>query len=182
MSQEEFEDQQLREALDVTHSIVKDIEARREREKREQDEESFPLATSTRVMNTVMTRSRTDSVGGARARHRSASMSSSRTGYGYDSGPDTDGDYESAEESAPHQGKSILVPQPGKISVDKFVPSSMENFKNVCKLVSEGNQLEDRVRQHFKAQYRDTKASIYDLQSKYYKTELAICKDTLNRE
>ena len=58
----------------------------------------------------------------------------------------------------------------------------MENFKNACKLVSEGNQLEDRVRQHFKAQYRDTKASIYDLQSKYYKTELAICKEALNKE
>ena len=133
-------------------------------------------------MNTVMTRSRTDSVGGAHARPRSASLSLSGTGYGYDSGLDTDGDYQSAEESAPHQGKSILVPHPGKISVDKFVPSGMENFKNVCELVSEGNQLEDRVRQHFKAQYKDTKASTYNLQSKYYKTELAICKEALNRE
>ena len=58
----------------------------------------------------------------------------------------------------------------------------MENFKKVCKLVSEGNQLEDRVRQHFKAQYKDTKASAYDLQSKYYKTELSICQEALNRE
>ena len=182
MSQEEFEDQQLREALDSTHSIVKDIKARRERERREQDEESFPLATSTRVMNTVMTRSRTDSVGGARAHHRSASLSSSGTGYGYDSGPETECDYQSAEESAPPPGKSIMVPQPGKIDVDNFIPSGMENFKKVCKLVSDGNHLEDKVRQHFKAQYKDTKASAYDLQSKYYKTELSICQEALNRE
>ena len=35
ISQEELEDQQLREALDSTHSIVKDIKARREQERRE---------------------------------------------------------------------------------------------------------------------------------------------------
>ena len=70
----------------------------------------------------------------------------------------------------------------GKIDVDRFMPSGMENFKKVFKLVSEGNQLEDRVRQHFKAQYKDTKASAYDLQSQYYRTELAICQESLNRE
>ena len=105
-----------------------------------------------------MTRSRSASVDrdGARARPRSASLSSSGTGYGYDSGPETDCDYQSAEESAPPPGKSIMVPQPGKIDVDRFIPSGMENFKKVCKLVSDGNQLEDKVREHFKAQYKDT--------------------------
>ena len=98
MSQEEIEDQQYLEALESSHALAKEIEARRGRERREnwrreQGEENFPLSASTRVMNTVMTRSRAESVDGARARERSASWSSCGTGLGDESGHDTDGDY-----------------------------------------------------------------------------------------
>merc|ERR1711873_82351 len=133
-------------------------------------------------MDTAMTRSRAEARDGVRARERSASWSSCGTGLGDESGHDSDGDYLSAVEIAPYHGKSILTPQAEKISVNDFMPISMENFENARRLVSEGSQLEERVRQYFRAQYKDTKASIYDLQSKYYKTELAICKDALNRE
>ena len=137
MSQEEIEDQQYLEALESSHSLAKEIIAKRERERRanrrrEQGEENFPLSASTRVMNTVMTRSRAESVDGARARHCLASLSSCGTGLGDESGHDTDGDYQSAEELAPYHGKSILTPQPGKISVNDFLPNSMENFKKAC--------------------------------------------------
>ena len=64
-----------------------------------------------------MTRSRSASVDrdGAHACPRSASLSSSGTGYGYDSGPETYCDYQSAEETAPTNGKSIMFPHSVKI-------------------------------------------------------------------
>ena len=142
MTREDIEDRELQAALDDNSVILQDIIARRR-----QDDESFPISTPSRIKNTVMTRSRRASVDrdGARARPRLVSLSSNGTGYGYDSGPETDGDYQSAEESAPPPGKSIMVPQPRKIDLDCFTPSGMENFKKICKLVSDGNQLEDKV-------------------------------------
>ena len=135
-----------------------------------------------RAMDPSIVRARAETRDGARARDRSASLSSCGTGMGDASGQDSDGDYLSAVDIAPYHGKSILTSQAEKISVDDFMPITMENFENACKLVSEGSRLEERVRQYFRAQYKDTKATIYDLQSKYYKTELALCKDALNRE
>ena len=56
-----------------------------------------------------------------------------------------------------------------------------DNFDKVCSLVSDGNQLERRVNEHFRAQYRNTKASHRELQTQYYKTELTVCRESMNK-
>ena len=66
--------------------------------------------------------------------------------------------------------------------MSEFQPVGFDNFENVCRLVSDGNQLEDKVNAHFQAQFKKTKATHQDLQSKFYKTELGICQDSLNKE
>merc|ERR1711867_88902 len=138
------------------------------------------MGTTLRAMD--QSRARTEVRDGTRARDRSAFLSSSGTGIGDASGYDSDGEYLSFTDTALHHGRSILTSQSDKISVEEFMPITMENFQNACKLVSEGSKLEERVRQYFRAQHKDIKATIYDLQSKYYKTEIALCKDALNKE
>ena len=46
-----------------------------------------------------------------------------------------------------------------KIGLNDFLPVGFDNFEKVCNLVSDGNQLERRVNEHFRAHYRNTKAS-----------------------
>ena len=69
-----------------------------------------------------------------------------------------------------------------KISLDEFLPIGFDNFDNVCSLVSDGNQLERQVNKHFRAQYRNTKATAQELQSQFYRTELSVCQGLMNKE
>ena len=69
-----------------------------------------------------------------------------------------------------------------KVGLNDFIPIGFDNFEKVCSLVSDGNQLERRVNEHFRAQYRNTKASHRELQTQYYSTELTVCQESMNKE
>ena len=79
-------------------------------------------------------------------------------------------------------GRSILASRKDKVGVNDFIPIGFDNFEKVCSLVSDRNQLERRVNEHFRAQYRNTKASHRELQTQYYSTELTVCQESMNKE
>ena len=68
-----------------------------------------------------------------------------------------------------------------KIGLKDFQATGFNNFPQVCKLLNDGDQLERRVQDNFNAQFRHIKASHRDLQTKFYTTELTVCKDAMNK-
>ena len=68
-----------------------------------------------------------------------------------------------------------------KIGLKDFQATSFNNFPQVCKLLNDGDQLEHKVQDNFNGQFRHIKATQKDLQTKFYTTELTVCKDAMNR-
>ena len=68
-----------------------------------------------------------------------------------------------------------------KIGLKDFQATGFNNFPQVCKLLNDGDQLERKVQDNFNAQFRHIKATQKDLQTKFYTTELTVCKDAMNR-
>ena len=177
---EDWGESEIEANLNETDGWVKSLMLQRERERereKETDAHPFPRPRENSSVNSRPRKS-TEGYGGARA--RSYSESSNETGPGYSSGQD---DYQTAdEENAPIHGRSIIASRHTKISLSEFQPIGFNNFETVCRLVSDGRQLEEKVYAHFRAQFKKIKATHQDLQTKFYKTELGICKDSLNTE
>ena len=53
-------------------------------------------------------------------------------------------------------------------------------FPRVCKLLNDGDQLKRKVQDNFNAQFRQIKATQKELQTKFYSTELTVCKEAMN--
>ena len=68
-----------------------------------------------------------------------------------------------------------------KVGLKDFTPTGFNNFPQVCNLLADGDQLERRVNDNFQAQFKNIKASHRELQTKYYITELAVCKDSMSK-
>ena len=68
-----------------------------------------------------------------------------------------------------------------KIGLKDFQATGFNNFPQVCKLLNYGDQLERRVQDNFNVQFKHIKASHRDLQTKFYTTELTVCKDSMNK-
>ena len=68
-----------------------------------------------------------------------------------------------------------------KVGLKDFTPTGFNNFPQVCKLLADGDQLECKVNDNFQAQFKNIKASHRELQTKYYITELAVCKDSMTK-
>ena len=68
-----------------------------------------------------------------------------------------------------------------KIGLKDFYAIGFNNFPRVCKLLNDGDQLKRKVQDNFKAQFRHIKARQKDLQTKFYTTELTVCKEAMNR-
>ena len=157
----------------ISHDEMEDMESevertnrwiKRMRQRKEKHEEAAARSRSKSPLST---------------RSRNYSGSSIETGYGYGSGQD---EYFSAEEDTRPHGRSILTSRNDKVGLKDFTPTGFNDFDQVCSLVSDGNQLECRVNDHFRAQFRNTKASHRELQTQYYSTELTVCKDAMNKD
>ena len=172
----DLENRELETELEKTNKLVRRMRLQREREE-ETDVHPFPRSTKTKGLVPMRSRSNSTEHGGARA--RTFSESSTETGPRYSSGQE---EYYSAEENTQTHGRSIIASRTEKIGLSEFQPVGFENFDNVCRLVSDGNQLEHKVNEHFRAQYRNTKATHQELQSQFYRTELSVCQDSMNKE
>ena len=68
-----------------------------------------------------------------------------------------------------------------KIGLKDFHAIGFNNFPRVCKLLNDGDQLKRKVQDNFNAQFRQIKAMQKELQTKFYTTELTVCKEAMNR-
>ena len=67
-----------------------------------------------------------------------------------------------------------------KIGLKDFHAIGFNNFPRVCKLLNDGDQLKRKVQDNFNAQFRQIKATQKELQTKFYSTELTVCKEAMN--
>ena len=153
--------------MEKTNRLIKQMQQRQE------------AASQSRTRSPVSPRSRSSSANRGGARSRNYSGSSIETGGDYSSGQD---EYFSAEEETRPHGRSILTSRNDKVGLKDFTPTGFNDFDQVCNLLSDGNQLERRVNDHFRAQFKNTKASHRELQTQYYSTELTVCKDAMNKD
>ena len=153
----EFEDILQESNMEKTNRMIKRMQQRQE------------AGSRSRTHSPVSPRSnsRSSSADRGGARFRNYSGSSIETGGDYSSGQD---EYFSADEDTRPHGRSILTSRNDKIGLKDFTPMGFNSFDQVCSLVSDGNQLERRVNDHFRAQFRNTKASHRELQTQYYTT------------
>ena len=74
-----------------------------------------------------------------------------------------------------------MTSRSNKVGLKDFTATGFNNFPQVCKLLADGDQLERKVNDNFQAQFKNIKASHRELQTKYYITELAVCKEHMTK-
>ena len=153
--------------MEKTNRMIKRMQQRQE------------AGSRSRTQSPVSPRSRSSSADHGRARFRNYSGSSIETGGDYSSSQD---EYFSTgkEETRPY-GRSILTSRNDKVGLKDFTPTGFNNFPQVCNLLADGDQLERKVQDNFQAQFKHIKASHRELQTKFYITELAVCKDSMTK-
>ena len=138
-----FEDILQESNMEKTNRMIQRMQQRQDAESRLRNRSPATPRSASRDSSA----SRNSSADRNGARSRNYSGTSVDTGGDYSSGQD---EYFSAgEEEKRPNGRSILTSS-NKIGLKDFQPTGFNNFPQVCKLLTDGDQLERKVQEIFK--------------------------------